>query len=50
MTDVVDLLRELVSISSISRESNRGVISFDKPDGVFRNRPIRILRASRRSI
>lgn len=28
MSEAVDLLRELVSISSISRESNRGVISF----------------------
>ena len=28
MSDVVGLLRELVSISSISRESNRGVIDF----------------------
>ncbi len=28
MSDVVELLRELVSISSISRESNRGVIAF----------------------
>ena len=28
MSDVVELLRKLVSISSISRESNRGVIAF----------------------
>ena len=28
MSDVVELLRELVSISSVSRESNRGVIDF----------------------
>lgn len=28
MNDVVELLRELVSISSVSRESNRGVIAF----------------------
>ncbi len=33
MTDVVDLLRELVSISSVSRESNRGVI--DVAQGVL---------------
>jgi acetylornithine deacetylase len=30
MSDVVELLRELVSISSVSRESNRGVIDFAK--------------------
>ncbi len=28
MSDVVELLRRLVSISSVSRESNRGVIDF----------------------
>jgi len=28
MSDVVELLRELVAISSVSRESNRGVIAF----------------------
>src|SRR5271154_6040999 len=28
MSDVVELLRKLVSISSVSRESNRGVIEF----------------------
>ena len=28
MSDVVELLRKLVSISSVSRESNRGVIDF----------------------
>jgi acetylornithine deacetylase len=30
MSDVVELLRRLVSISSVSRESNRGVIDFAK--------------------
>jgi acetylornithine deacetylase len=33
MSDVVELLRRLVSISSVSRESNRGVVDF--AEGVF---------------